>query len=350
MKSSQACWPRRPQFVACKSAIERARTAASIFADLGANPIRTPFALSCQDTLDTIKSPEGGKGNGVVLGLHCPRHVKHVAKKIHGSWEKGMAVALAALPHGNGQAESHARMYGIQIKFVVEAYVACLAERVIATGEGEAFRLVRKLQGHLLRQLIYKEIPSLFCCKFCTGAALPPLSGLLKAKRSARGVWELKAYALIDVLFNGVNHAVEQYGMRGFSVHEYHEGWAFGAGRFLFKVGETRAPNLEPGSGAHRFWKNMNIQLRFMDEVEAMIGPSRAAKRRATHAVTRGYPNLRTTNETAAPDLFYDTSEEGSADDLDDPASEIGPEARDDVKPPKPTHFSLELRKMINPT
>ncbi|KAK0751633.1 hypothetical protein B0T18DRAFT_457564 [Schizothecium vesticola] len=341
--SSQACWPRRPQFVACKSAIERARTAASLFVDLGANPIRTPFALSCQDTLGTIESTEGEKENGVVLGMYCPRHVKHVTQKMHSSWEKGMAAALAALPHGNDKVESHVRMYGSQIKFVVEAYAACLAERAVATGEGEAWRLVRKLQGHLLRQLIYKEIPSFFCCEYCTGATLPPLSGLVKTKRKARGVWELKAYALIDVLLNRVNHVVEQHGMRGFPVHEYHEGWAFSAGRFLFKVDETRAPDLEPGSGAHRFWENMNIQMRFMDEVEAMIGPSHAAKRRARQAVTRDYPNVRTTDETSAPDLFYDTSEEDSGDDLEDSASEIGSEASDDVKPPKRTHFSLEL-------
>jgi hypothetical protein len=346
--SSQACCPRRPQFVACKSAIERARTAASLFADLGANPVRTPFALYCQDTLETIESPEGGKGNGVVLGTYCPRHVKHVMQKMHSCWERGMAVALASLPHGNDKVESHVMMYGRQIKFVVEAYAACLVERITATGEGEVFRLVRKLQAHLLRQLIYKEIPSLFCCELCTGASMPPLSGLLKTKRRARDVWELKAHALVDVLLNRVSHTAERCGLRGFSVHEYHEGWAFGAGKFLFRADETRAPELGPGPAAHRFWGNINIQVRFMDEVQAMIGPSHAAKRRARHAVTRDYPNVRTTDETAAPNLFYDTSEEDSADDLDDSASEIGVEARDDVIPPKPTHFSLELRKMIN--
>lgn len=338
--------PRRPQFVACKNAIDRARTAAELYTDLGAYPIKTPFALACPGTLETIESPEDdeGKGSIVVIGVYCPDHINQATDKMRIGWETGVDAALSDLPFENTKVENHVKMYGAQIKRVLQAYASCLGEKTLATGVGDTFRLVRKLQDHLMNRLIEIEIPNLFGCKFCEGSALPPISGLEKTKKQPKGVWELKADAMLDVKLRKVMQLSGLDGLMGFNEQEYHAAWAYAAGRFLFEMDNTKGTPLK----SFRFWKNTNIQMRFMDEVEAMVGPSRSAKRRARHPDRRDYPNVRTTDETLVSHLFYDTSDDSPADDSADDSDASDSDADDDP-PPRPTHFSFKLRSMINP-
>lgn len=343
--------PRRPQFVACKNAIDRARTAAELFTDLGAYPIETPFALACPGTLETIESPEEDKGKGsiLVIGMYCPEHINQATDKMRISWEEGVQAALSDLPYENSKVENHVKMYGAQIKFVLQAYASCLLEKAVTTGQGETFRLIRKFQDHMMHRLIEIEIPNLFACQFCQDSALPPLSGLEKSKREPKAVWDLKANAMLDVKLKKAMQMCGTYGLEPFSENKFHAAWVYAAGKFLFDMADlTPAAQKATSSGASRFGRNTNMQMRLMDEVEAMIGPSRSAKRRARHPDTRDYPNIRTTDKTLVSHLFYDTSDDSWPDDSEDSnASDDDDDAVD--PPPRPTHFSLKLRTMINP-
>lgn len=344
--------PRRPQFVACKNAIDRARTAAELFTDLGAYPIETPFALACPGTLETIESPEDdeGKGSILVIGMYCPEHINQATDKMRASWEEGVQAALSDLPFENTTVANHVRMYGAQIKFVLQAYASCLLEKAVATGQGETFRLIRKFQDCMMNRLIEIELPNLFACQLCEGSALPPLYSLQKAKREPKAVWNLKAHAMLGVKQN----LMQMCGLDPFSENKFHTLWAYTAGKFLFDMADLMpADQRHTSSGASRFWKNTNMQMRLMDEVEAMIGPSRSAKRRARHPDTRDYPNIRTTDKTLVSHLFYDTSDDSWPDDADDSDDSDASDDDDDDDaadpPPRPTHFSLKLRTMINP-
>ncbi|KAK1833870.1 hypothetical protein QBC39DRAFT_369794 [Podospora conica] len=362
-KSLSGILPSRPRIVACKAAIERARVCAAVIADIDIkpeNPIfelpcadipetivgsQSFFALVCPGVLETIEGPEEDESNAVVLGIYCPYHRTQVTVEMNALWARGTMDALNSnirIYVLEGLMHFHIDMYCREIKFVVSLYARLLTERAAATGEGEVFRPVRKLQTYLFRQLMEKEIPTIFGCDICADHTLPSSDCLLKARKIRRLKWGLRMEILQDATDIGV--VGDQYRVEGFHPDDSHEGWIYYQGKFLFPLEDTWTPDPKPGSGADRFSKSMHIKTRFMDEVQAMIGPSHMARRRAN--LKSDYQNVRLTDNSPHSDLFYNSSDSDSTDSDDESPSEISARAL----APKPTHFSVELRKMINPT